>query len=352
MFKVVIIDDEPWSRLVVQSLGHWDSYGLEVVGEAEDGEEGIRLIKELKPHIVITDMRMPGLQGVELLQELTLQHPSLKLLIMSGYNDFVYLQQAIRSRAVEYLLKPLNPEELNAALSRCVQDLKADDKASSHLQASPLQANPAYWNEYLAHRQKIYQKLQEGNLPVVLDGLGQLQAWMMNLTDVPQDGNWFSFIGHDLVSLLEGHITSGGLEWKAFLEPVWPGIPDMFYHLSSLYTSQLEEMELHRRRRGKLDLNEVKAYMDLHYMEPISLETIAQHFYVVKEHLSRIFKNHAGENITDYLVRKRMEKARELIAEQNVPIKAAAQITGYTDIAYFYRVFKKHFGIPPGELKK
>jgi two-component system response regulator YesN len=82
------------------------------------------------------------------------------------------------------------------------------------------------------------------------------------------------------------------------------------------------------------------------------LDTVAQRFFVSKEHLSRAFKSQSGENLSDYISRKRMEKAKELIVEGELAIKHVAKLTGYEDVAYFYRVFKKHFGQTPGDLRK
>src|SRR5665647_984121 len=96
MYKVMIMDDEPWSRKVIIQLGEWDKLALTIIGEAEDGTQGLRMIAELTPDIVVTDMRMPGIDGVELLKALNDKHPLLKIIVMSGYDDFVYLKQAIQ----------------------------------------------------------------------------------------------------------------------------------------------------------------------------------------------------------------------------------------------------------------
>lgn len=268
MYKVLIADDEPWSRTVVSSLGAWEPLGLQLVGEAEDGLEAVRLVGELNPHILITDMRMPGLEGVELLQELARRYPELRIVIMSGYQDFVYLKQAIRSQAVEYLLKPVNPEELNDALSRCAESLKERELST-------------------------------------FGGIRLPEAAAELVTDTVRQ-----------------------------------------------FTEHLDAVDAERKIRGHLDIHEVQAFIELHFMDPITLESVAQRFFVVKEHLSRTFKSQTGENITDYIVRKKMEKSRQLITELHVPIKTAAQMVGYEDVAYFYRVFKRHFGMTPGELQK
>jgi two-component system response regulator YesN len=132
----------------------------------------------------------------------------------------------------------------------------------------------------------------------------------------------------------------------------WQSVSEAIGDIGRFYGEAIDAMVLFRRDRKQLDLAEVKAHIDHYYQDPISLETIAQHFFISKEHLSRSFKVFTGENMSDYMVRKRMEKAKELIVEQGLAIKHVAQMTGYADIAYFYRVFKKHYGFTPGQLRK
>lgn len=110
--------------------GDWNELGMTVVGEAEDGEQAIQLVKQHQPHIIITDMRMPGTDGVELLQTLSGKYPQIKVIVVSGYDDFNYAKHAIRHRAADYLLKPVNPDELNAVLAKCARDL---EKSNLHL---------------------------------------------------------------------------------------------------------------------------------------------------------------------------------------------------------------------------
>lgn len=124
MIRVLIVDDEPWNRDILKTFGTWEKLGMLVVGEAEDGDEAFRLVGELAPHIVITDMHMPGADGVELLQALNNHCPDVKIIVVSGYDDFAYAKHAIRYKAVDYLLKPVNPAELNAVLLKCKNDLE------------------------------------------------------------------------------------------------------------------------------------------------------------------------------------------------------------------------------------
>ena len=362
MYKVLIIDDEPWSREVVKSLGQWESLNLSVISEGEDGTEGLRLLEALKPNIVITDMRMPGIEGVELLKTVNERFPQVKIIVMSGYDDFMYLKQAIRSRAMEYLLKPVDPEELNASLRHCVQELDQERERPKALwEASPIFADAAGMDRYFSFRKLVSVQLLELNKPAVLQTLQDFKSFMENTPHETRSENVPARIGHDFMILLEEYMSEnnfdiGGLlngksgEWTA--ASGWKSVSEVVDDISRLFEKAVDFMENTLKSKNRLDLAEVQAYIDRHFQDSITLETAAQRFFVSKEHLSRAFKAFAGENITDYILRKRMEKAKELIVEQKLAIKSVAQTMGYEDIAYFYRVFKKHFGLTPGELRK
>lgn len=362
MYKVVIIDDEPWSREVVKALGEWEELQLTIVGEAEDGKEGLKRIGELEPHIVITDMRMPGLDGVELLKAINEHFPSVKIIVMSGYDDFVYLKQAIRSRALEYLLKPINPDELNASLEECVRELAEKQvKVNMSLRMPLVFSDKAALGRYLDFRQRVFGYLLELNKPAVLQTLEQLGEFLKSVLLQTQDENVLTKIGHDFILMLEEFCSKneigfdriwndGKREWTIAVG--WNTIPEAIADIVRLYGEAMDSIEAFRKNRNRLDLKEVQAYIDRYFQDAISLETVAQHFFISKEHLSRIFKTFTGENLSDYILRRRMEKAKELIMEHGLPIKYAAEMSGYTDLAYFYRVFKKHFGVTPGELRK
>jgi two-component system, response regulator YesN len=96
----------------------------------------------------------------------------------------------------------------------------------------------------------------------------------------------------------------------------------------------------------------VQWYMDNHYVDNIRLETIALQFFVSKEHLSRTFKQEIGSTVMDYIIMKRMEKAKELLQDPNVQIKTVAEAVGYTDLNYFFRIFKKVTGVTPSQMRQ
>ena len=109
---VILVEDEV---LILEELKvsiPWKEYGFEVLGTAGNGIDGERIIEELDPDIVITDIRMPGYDGMELIQKAKVLYPDMHIVIISGYSQFDYAQNAIRYGVEDYLLKPLRKKAL------------------------------------------------------------------------------------------------------------------------------------------------------------------------------------------------------------------------------------------------
>lgn len=357
MNRVIIIDDEPWAREVVKSLGDWDKHQLVIAGEAEDGRSGIQLIHELKPQIIITDMRMPGIDGDELLKELKASFPGLKIIVMSGYDDFVYLREAIRSRAVEYLLKPIDPDDLNEALRKCIAELEAEQQTVNTSWRSPLVfPNVQQMERYGVLRQRVFAALFELNKPLLQQRMDKLQEFLEDVFTEGLEPSLLMKIKDDFHLILRDFMSENQVGFEA--DSLKPDASRPMEHVQELadrvlqsYVEAIDKLEAVSRSKSRLAILDVQDYIDQHYMDPITLETVAHHFYVSKEHLSRAFKSAAGENLTEYIIRKRMERAYYLLTHTAIPIKEAAQLSGYAELAYFHRVFKKHFGLTPGEIR-
>lgn len=125
MVKVVVVEDERLTRKGLVLTTPWEELGCKVVGEATNGIEGIKIIERVKPHIVITDVRMPKMNGIEMIKELE-NKTRAKYIIISGYDDFKYAQQAISLGVKEYLLKPVEDEALMNALSKTVKHINEE----------------------------------------------------------------------------------------------------------------------------------------------------------------------------------------------------------------------------------
>ena len=135
VLKVVIADDEARILSLIRLLPDWDALGIEVAGTAGNGLEALALIERERPDILITDIRMPGCQGLELIERARRTVPDIEIIIISGYAHFEYAQTAIKLGVGDYLLKPIKKDELTATLSKLAQRCYAKhpgDPAAAH----------------------------------------------------------------------------------------------------------------------------------------------------------------------------------------------------------------------------
>lgn len=118
--KVLLVDDEIMIREGFKRLFDWEAHDCEVVGEAADGMEALAQIDTLRPDIVIMDINIPIMSGLKVIQLSRIKHPQIAYVIVSGYDDFSYCQQALRLQITDYILKPVNYEEFGT----CIDNLK------------------------------------------------------------------------------------------------------------------------------------------------------------------------------------------------------------------------------------
>ena len=124
MFKVIIIDDEEIIREGLRTVIDWESLGCTIIGEAVDGDDGLEMVKSNEPDIVFTDIRMPGLNGLEMISKIKESKKECKIIILSGFRDFEYAQQAVKLGAFRFLLKPTNTQEIILSIEEAVKELK------------------------------------------------------------------------------------------------------------------------------------------------------------------------------------------------------------------------------------
>lgn len=155
VYRVVVAEDEP---LILDNIAKKITnmnMGFEVVGMADDGKRALELVEMLSPDVLVTDIRMPVMDGLELLKITSLKHPGIKKIVISGYDDFKYAQQALKYEAMDYLLKPLKPEELLEVFDRIRISLDAQRNIIKQ-NIMKLKDNYSYSSVEIAHLVEAY----------------------------------------------------------------------------------------------------------------------------------------------------------------------------------------------------
>ena len=237
MYSVYIADDEMWVIVGLKKRIEKTGLPFQVVGEANNGVMALEEIEKKKPDILFTDIRLPGYNGLELLELLRKKELDTKVVLISGYAEFEYAQSAIRNGAYDYLLKPIDQDKLQTVLERILGD---------------------------------------------------------------------------------GSTESGNVQ-----ELVAP--------------STIRKI-----------MDEIKE----HYTENITLTGLAEKYSISVSYLSELLKEHLQLSFSEYISSKRIQKAKELLADDSLSIEQIAEQTGYNDYFYFTKVFKKNTGISPSKYRK
>ena len=194
-YKVLLADDEEDIRVGISQKMDWAELGFTLVGEADNGQDALELAESLLPDVVLTDIKMPFLDGLELCRILTEQLPASKFVVFSGFDDFEYAKQAIQMNVSEYILKPINAAELSAVLRRLKDQLDRERTERQNMEFFRSQ----YTESLPVLQELFYTRLLDGRIP---PGQEAAQARRLDI-DLYSEGGWVAALAH---------IGSGGLK--------------------------------------------------------------------------------------------------------------------------------------------
>lgn len=130
--KIIIIDDEYLIRELIKNCVSWDEIDVDIVGEASNAAEGLSLISKNKPDIILTDICMPGPDGLDMSKSILEKYPDIKVIIITGYDEFEYAKRSIKLGVSDFILKPINDEELKSSVLKLKEEILEERLKERH----------------------------------------------------------------------------------------------------------------------------------------------------------------------------------------------------------------------------
>ena len=161
-YKVLLVDDESIIRETIKNRIQWNALGFEVIGSLENGQEAVEFLKEQQPDLILTDIYMPFMDGLELTRYVYENYPEIKTIIISGYDDFKYAKEAVKYKVEDYILKPVTSKELTEILEKVKKSLDESQKAKEDFK----KIRGAYISQLPMVRGRFLSHLVTGNIPV------------------------------------------------------------------------------------------------------------------------------------------------------------------------------------------
>lgn len=337
LYHLIIVDDDEYVRWSLSKYCDWEQLGFRVEATLEDGSDAVAYMQKHPVDAILTDVRMFQMSGLELAAWVHDQYPETCVVILSGYEEFDYVRSAIQYEAVDYLIKPVEKKALVSAFSKVKDRL---DRQKSRRHALDFFLNPAIERaEAILAEAVVKDRVEQ------LDGL----YWEWLQTWDGAGGMASSVIIARLFRSVYHRLEENGVmlsdEWSS--KHVYAQIAGMNDKPNMAVVKNLL-MRISEQRHDLITQNNlvsrVKAWVDAHLSENISLDDISSALYVSKGHLCRQFRSDTGESLMGYLERKRMEKAEELLFHSDRKFSNAqvAAMVGYRDSRYFKKVFSKY----------
>lgn len=273
MYKVIIVDDEP---IIVEGLQkgiQWANWDCEIVGTAGNGMEGLKLVKELKPNILISDISMTNMDGLAMVAAIKSEYPNIEVCLLTGFRNFEYAQQAIKLGVTRFLLKPSKIDELEEAIEAMIKNLKANGEMGENIVEN-------IWNINDEKERYIYNTFIKDRPEIVDTEEGKIRF---------TDANNF-ILKNALMFMYDNYVL------KLSLMDVAEQCYISNWHLSKLlnqYTGKgfFEIINIIRLDKAKELLKTTsKKIQDI--SEEIGFQDVT--------HFSRIFKNHVGVSPKEY----------------------------------------------------
>ena len=350
MVKVFLVEDEKFVREGIKNEIDWNSYGFDFVGEAADGELALPLIELKRPDILITDIKMPFMDGLELGRIVKEKFPDTVIIFLSGYDDFDYAQKAIHIGACEYLLKPISKEKLLSVLKKVKTIIKC--KSDNNI------SNATIENIELDIKKFDTSSFNKGRLRdfIITGERSDVENFVEDYIDT-MGGQLKSLIFRQYV-IMDAFIESNNFFDKSSADKEELGnkfgsmeafdmavtdIHMMKNYLLNLLNFMIEKRDQLTGSHYSFILNKAKDFVEKNYMNAdISLNTVAEYIGLSPTYFSTIFKQELGVNFIDYLTQTRINEAKRLLRATDKRISDIALEVGYRDQHYFSSAFKKY----------
>lgn len=410
MYKVLIVDDELKIREGLAKVIDWKENDFIVIAQAGDGREALDIYNEKKPSLVVTDIKMPEMDGLELIAQLKKINPNVNIIILSGYDDFEYAKKAIKYGVDSYILKPVDEMELCAELGKIKQRIESR-LTNKKLQSKKEESLRNYYflklingglNEqealkeanacnvefaegtsycvclidiYLNEKANTDEKQDDTSLESFAAGniieeiiertkRGYLFEYSKNrfgiITQCKENINEFE----DLINTLEEILSYISSLLNINANAAIGSTVKSLVELKESYNSAVSLMinghinnstakVFYKKNTGQAgEILEILRYIEKNYSQDLSIKKLAQIFYMNSAYFGQLFRKETGEYCHEYVNKIRVDNAKRMLEDNVLNINMISELVGYKYIDHFYRNFKTYTGMSPLDYRK
>ena len=340
-----IVDDDINMCNCLKQLIPWGELGFEYPIVCSNGLDAVMQIEGEKPDLVVSDLKMPGMDGKELCINVREHYPDVDFIFLSAYEDFQTMQIALKYGVKCYILKPINKEgieQIITAIKQCVSQKKQND----------------WWNTIFSSTmtEKIYDALDKRDNMFFYDFITEIKTHVKNNMEQTRHLTLY------LMQLLNEYVYSDaylkeisvlGRSEQKNLQKIYQ-LDDVEACINFVKNCYDEVLSLMPENREKKDLiGEIHELVANNYMNPdFGVAWISEEVHLAPAYLSRIYSSYSEVNLVNYIVNYRIKEACKLLQTTTLSISKISLMTGYRNVNYFAKLFRVAKGMSPSEYQR
>ena len=343
--KVLLVDDEIFAVRGLNSMLHWEAFHGELAGTAANGEEAMEYMAATPPDVIISDIKMPRMDGLKLAELIHAQSPATRMILLSGHGEFEYARQALKYDVADYILKPITREKVNQIENLLIKFYEENQERKQRF----LNA----WNSGL--EEKILTILHNQDMEA-LDQFFRSSYFVSTMHSSSANPLGIQLINYlyAYFSQIDVNRTVITVSRERAMEQFWdsPGTQEKINFIITSYYDVLTGMNQKKQAYSESFITYAKEYIGEHYSDPeFNISVLADSMHVSLSYLSSQFKQATGSNLISYVTAMRMDYARRLLGDGGYYIWVISAMSGYEDARYFAKLFKKKTGFTPSEYR-
>lgn len=339
MYKIMVVEDEPLVVKAMTTLIDNKMENVEVVATADNGKSALEAFKKFHPDIILMDIQMPNMNGLEVSNRIKKIDPNISIIIITAYPEFSYAQKAIQINVDDYILKPARPDRI----------IESINKSINKLEESLMVKNTVF---KLDKKEELEMNFLSGDYREINDQI-------LDFFDIEEK----DYKGvHKLKDILKKNFRALGenyslnkellknIDYKLDIANSKGELINRYLEVSKeVFTSILDE-----KKKRDLEKNEIfisLQYIELNLNRDLRLDEVAEYVHISPSYYSKLFKKEMGINFVEYLRNRRINLSKLFLKNTNLSISEISVLSGFNESNYFSRVFKEKEGISPTKYR-
>ena len=337
MYKVLFVDDDETIGFIVSKMKVWENSNFKITRYAQNGKEALLVLEKESFDLIITDIRMPIVDGLELLENIRKREDKTFLVLASTYSEFEYAKRGLQNGAIDYIIKPITEENLKELFIRVEKLLKEKEDKPKETNLKVSKDRIDKWYNLFINLEETPKNLKDKYLKELNDIVKEEKVIFSELL--------FEGIWEKIVKVFPWLVKLENIEFLFKEESFEKEVEEKIYNIQEI-------VKKYKLNNYDSLINNVSEVILKNIGKDKLLDIISEELQLSKDYIGKLFKNKIGITLNEYSTILKMEYGKKLLNGSNKKVYEISEELGYSTVDYFSKLFKNYTGFTPVQYRK